>query len=189
MAFTTAEIEDGTGKTGAVVYGSDASVITSPITDAATYLVRQAGKTVFAELTGTIGTGVNETPAQEVHCIRGTRYVETYARGRVLGSRTVSDQALLQPRFGQYVDGRLIPHNEIPALWLQACYEAMELSASGEDLFHVVDESQQLKRKKTGAALEKEWFQGSSSTVKIYHSVTRLLDPLIESAFHLRRTA
>lgn len=184
MAFAADEIEDGTGKSTAIVY----STIGDPLAECLAYLIRKAGKTALAAVTGSLDVGgPNETPKQEMHVIRGTRYVEQLAQGRVVGTPRVSGQSLLQPRYGQYLDGVLIDSDTLPMRWLEACWEASELSASGENLFSVADDSRMVKREKTGASLETEWFQGSSSELKIYRSVEVLLFPLLEPLGRLQR--
>lgn len=189
MAFTTAEIEDGTGKPGAKVYGSDSATVTTPITDAEAFLVRECGKTAFASLTGTVSAGSVTVDKQEFHCLRGTRYVELLAYSRVVGRPSVDAQALLQPRYGQYLDGDLLSSSLIPIGWLRACYEGMELSASGKLLFDVSEEKRSIKREKTGQSLETEYFQGSSSQMEIHRSVMAHLEPFLETALRLQRTA
>ena len=81
MAFDPTEIEDGSGKETALVFGRTSD----PILEAATYLVRHAGKKTFAETTGDLVVGAVTVPLQEVYLIKGVRYVEIYAWGRVDG--------------------------------------------------------------------------------------------------------
>lgn len=177
------EIEDGTGKAGAIVYGRTAE----PHVEAETYLVRSAGKRKYAEATGNLVVGAVTTPLQEIFLIKGVRYVEIYAWGRVDGRPSHGGQALLQPRIGQRLDGHLITSNELMERWLQATWEAAELAAAGEPLFDVVDADRALKRDKTGAALEQEWFQGGKTDIKSYHAVSRLLDTMLFAVGELER--
>ena len=179
MAFDLTEIEDGSGKETALVYGRTAD----PILEASTYLVRHSGKTKFADTTGDL-SGV---PLQEVYLIKGVRYVEIYAWGRVDGRPSRGGQALLQPRIGQRLDGHLVTSSELMERWLQSTWEAAELAAAGEPLFDVIDADRALKRDKTGAALEQEWFQGGKTEMKSYHSVSRLLDTMLFAVGELER--
>jgi len=183
MAFSADEIEDGTGKTTAIVYGTS-----DPIAECITYLIRHAGKTAFADLTGNFDDGgANETPKQEVHLLRGVRYIELYGYRRVTGRPREYGQGLLQPRFGQYFDGAQVASDEIHQQWLRAQFEAAELSAAGEPLFHIVDSERGVKREKVSAALETEWFQGGKSEIRIYHVVTQMLDPFLDAVGQLVR--
>lgn len=176
MAFAADEIEDGSGKSAAIVYGLTAD----PVAEALAYLVQQAGRTSLSDTTGSIDVGgANERLLQEVYLIRGVRYVELVSCNRVQGSKAVDTQALLQPRYGQYIDGTEIAHDTIHAFWLQACWEAAELASSGENLLSVADDRREVKRKKITSALDTEWFQSGSSTVKTYHAVSSILDRIL----------
>lgn len=183
MAFTPDEIEDGTGRETAIVYGRTAD----PILEAATYLVRKAGKRKYAEAIGDLVVGVVTVPLQEVFLIKGVRYCEIYAWGRVQGKASIGGQALLQPRRGQRFDGHLIQSTELMERWLEATWEASELAAAGEPLFDVIDADRTVKREKTGAALETEWFQGGKSDMKSYQAVSRLLDTMLFGIGELER--
>ena len=176
MPFTKAEIEEGTGKPGALVFATTDQPVTSPIDEAVLYLVRR-GKMKFSQ------AGLQ----QESFVLIGTEYVDLLAHDRVQGHPRVHLQGLLQPRRGQHQDHSRLPDDEIPTNFLHAVFEAIELAASGEKLFDVIDTDRTLKRQKTGRSLEKEWFQGGKTSLKRYHAVTKLLDPILAPLGELAR--
>lgn len=176
MPFTEDQIEDGTGVAGAVVYarrGSD-----DPVGDAEAYLALQ-GRTAFVSLgAATIGAVL----AKEVHLVRGVRYVENEARRRILGSPATITQTLLMPRFNLVVDERTLDSDRVPELYLNACWEAAELSATGEPLGNVVEDKRNVKRERTGRSLETEWYAGGGVKRKSYELVADLIAPFLRPA-------
>ncbi len=173
MPLAAAQIEDGTGKTTALVYGSEA--------DCEAYLAMR-GRTGYASLSGNIGSVEKKT----VHLIRGTEYVEAYAAQRVLGSRATQSQRLLFPRAGVVVDGVTLPSGEVPEAWKNATFEAAELSARGEALYDVVDADRAVKRKRISSAIETEWF-GPETRVRYFPLVEELLRPFLSGTGSLER--
>lgn len=189
MAFTPDEIEDGTGKSTALVY----STTGDPVAECLAYLTREGRPAFYALGAATI----NGVPAREIHVLRAVRYVEERARRRIKGLPTVRGQALLMPRRNVEVidegytwsvdDGQVyIASNEIPKHWLRAVWEAAELSAAGEPLSHVVDDEAQVKRKQTGRSLETEWF-AEHTKEKTYNIVDDLLRPFLHEIGRLER--
>lgn len=184
MAFTADEIEDGTGKTTSIVYGT-----ADPLAEALTFLARQAGKTALSQITGNVGAATPDDtfPLQDSFLIQGTRYVETLSFLRVKGRPRNLGQALLQPRFGQRLDGDLINSDVVPSVWIQACAEAAELAASGEPLFSSIESKRGVSRQKTGAALDTSWFEGQRTELRTYYAVERLLERILEEIGQLER--
>jgi hypothetical protein len=188
LPFPLEEIESGAGKTTGVVFARSDSDPDNPVNEAEAYLVPR-GKVVFSQLVGSIGSTPNVTELKDVHLIRGFDYVVQLSQHRLQGHRKLRDQALVQPRHGQFVDNILIPADIIAEIWLNAGWEAAELSAAGQPLFDVIDEDQDLKRKQLALGFEKEWFQstGGRTSVIRYHAVEQVLEPLLEPFGHLER--
>lgn len=180
MAFSAAEIEDGTGKPGALVYGT-----TDPVQEAVDYLLRRG----FSALNGLAGETENGVDKQETALLRGTEYVEQLTTGRVLGRKRVSTQALHMPRVNLVPqDGQTtIPSDTVPPKWLGACYVASELYAAGETLFDVADDQLHVIRDKTSTALETEWSPHGPTNLKRYHQVEVLVEPFLEGALEIQR--
>ena len=177
MAFSADEIEDGSGKPGAIVYSSTGD----PVAEAELILAR-LGKTVFTALTGSIGT----VPKKEVHLVLGTRYVEYLAQGRAQGRPSVEGQGLLQPRRGQYVDGYQVLWEQVPGRWIRACAIAAELSAAGKLLHAVVETERNVKREVIGP-IETEYTEAGKQEAERYAEVLAELEPLLELAGTLER--
>lgn len=174
MPLDAEQIEDGTGKSTAVVYNSES--------ECEDYLALR-GRTAFVGLSGQIG----DFDAKSVHLVRGTEYVELLGQGRVVGDRSTEEQALLFPRDNVEIDGRRFADNAIPTAWRRACFEAAELSAAGESLLNVVEDETGLKRKRLDGVNEREWFQAGARNVKRYPVVDELIGQVTYQLGYLER--
>ena len=172
MAFLAAEIEDGTGKPDGLVYSPASG---DPVADAVSYLGRR-GKVVFSTL-ATIDL-------QEAALVRAADYLGRAYEGQLVGERSTEDQRLPQPRRGQYRGAYYIPSDELPREWLEAWYEAAELSA-GDEVFDVVADDQRRKtREALGRnAIEDEWAAtGPNTQAKRFPFIDNILEPLLGMA-------
>lgn len=175
MAFTADEIEDGTGKSTAIVWGTS-----DPVAEAVAWLTKR-GKTTL--------DGLALDADKEAALLESVRFLTTETAHRLQGRRSQRDQSLPQPRTGQYVDGYRIPSNELATVWLEAFYLAAELSASGEALGDVVDDELGLRSKGLGrGAITKSWGGAGSTNRKKYHAVLDHLALLLEPPGKLFRT-
>ena len=166
MAFSVAEIEDGTGKTTAIVWG-----VADPVAEAVAYLTRRS-KTALSLL----ATDADK----EAKLLEAVRFLTDETAATLQGWRSNRDQSLAQPRNGQRVDRRRIPSDELPLIWLESLYLAAELSATGEPLGDVVDADVGKTREALGRnATEDEWGPRGKTKVKKYHAVLDHLAPLL----------
>lgn len=186
MAFAPDEIEDGTGKPAAIVYGRTSD----PVAEAIAYLVRR-GKTQLANLTGT----TNSVPKQEISLLRGTDYVEGIARTIVQGTVRVWDQSMVFPRYGVLEAGSnvlFIPWQvSFPEDYLRACWEASELHAAGDPLGDVVEDGGNVKKERLGGGatngMETEYFFPGKTKIRVYPSIMGLLQPFLKRFGELPR--
>ena len=185
MAFVESQIENGVGRSTAVVYAPKGSL--DPIGAAETYL-NLGGKLAYSSLTGNIGV----IPKKEVYAVKATRYVEGLARERIMGWKVNPAQALLFPRSALWNQEarQYFPIDDIAARYLEAVWEAYELAASGEPLDEAVAASvlieANLKRKKTDV-LEKEWFAPTDVIARDYEPIAARLDQFLGSLGELVR--
>ena len=117
MAFSAAEVEDGTGKSTATVYEQNATV--------ATWLTAR-GLTAFA----------GKTDSEQQAIMRYvTAVAEDQARGSFRGGVTSDDQALLWPAVGAYGQrGGLYDAGTVPETWKAGLRLLYEEHASGSFL-------------------------------------------------------
>lgn len=168
MAFELEEIEDGTAKATALVY--------APTSDAVTYLTRR-GRPRFVALAEDL---------QDVHFLRGTEYVEVFARPYIRGLIVLRDQGLLWPRWDVWYEERLVPGHEVPKRWIWATFEAAELSAAGQPLLHVVDDKIGVRSEMTGRSIQTSYDE-SFTKLPSYRVVERMLTGLISYGMEIER--
>lgn len=173
MAFSLDQIEDGSGKSGALVYAAES---------ACGDWLAQRGFTAFLALSGSIGS----VEKKMIHLLRGTEFVEALGRGRVIGERAVATQRLLFPRVGVEVDGRLLPWTSLPEGWISATFVAAEYSAAGEPLHNVADDERLLTRKRISSAIEKEFLPGQTK-VKEFPMIEQLIAPFLRPIGYIER--
>jgi len=170
VAFDPDEIEDGSGKPTAIVYADSA--------EAEAWLTRR-GRTRFTALSAA---------DQDIHLLRGTEYVENWAREKMDGRRAFREQGLLWPRYGVWYEERRIPGAEVPERWKNATFEAAELSAAGEPLGHVVEDKRGVTKETTGRSLVSE-FSHAYTKQRLYPAVEVLLHGLVRFGVELERGA
>lgn len=143
-AFTAAEVEDGTGKTTALVWEQP--------TTTATWL-SDRGKTSFSAAADA---------AQKTAALRATEEIsDELLRLGFNGAPIVDGQTLLYPAYGAYrQDGRTIDSDTIPRELLEAYRLAAEEIAAGTWLPSSAQPTNLRRIKKAGA--EAEFFATSS---------------------------
>lgn len=155
-AFATAEVEDGTGKAGALVFEQPATT--------ATWLSDRS-KTSFS--------GAADA-AQHAAALRATEeLLDELQRIGFTGQRKLSTQRLPLPALGAYrQDGETIDSDEIPREFLEAYRLAVEEIAAGTWL--TSSGNGNLKRvRKAGA--EAEWFAPGASIEAEHPEIYRRL--------------
>ena len=135
----------------------------------------------FAARGITVWTG--DESAKEQALIRGTDYLERRYRGRWVGVKATSIQALAWPR-GHIsdVDGYAIDATTVPDQVKRANFEAALLVLTGTNLEPVLSRGNSIKRKKVKAAVvetETEYLEGAPAR-DVITSIDGLLEGLIE---------
>lgn len=156
-------VEDGTGKTDAETYVSEAA--------ADTYHTNH-GDTTWALLT---------TAAKEAALRNATQYLDGTYVLRWKGQSNTSTQALDWPRTGVIRrDGWLIDSDVIPQALKDAC-AVLALEASAEDLIPTIDDPGSITfyAVKVGPIEEKTSYSSRSQVVS-YRKATVLINDLIE---------
>lgn len=165
MAFI---VEDGTGLTNATSYVS--------VSDAIAY---------FADSGNQAWVGKEGDPLLEQALVRATRYIDNEYRGRWLGVKASSAQALAWPRT-QVIDGDGYTVTGLPVAVIAATCEAADVErATPGALSAPLDRGGAIKREKAGP-VEVEYMDTAARRT-VYSAINGLLCGLIVSGLKVMR--